>query len=82
MLGLAPHSFGQTFYRSALGSLGEHFGVTSRHNVFAFQLLSLAAFGGGRPVETRMLSDIAVRMSMEMGIHLAVSIHLGRLGHG
>ena len=69
-LGLPPNAFGIHFYNSAMSSLGQHIGKLSRENIFGFLLLSLGAFGRGQLVEMRMLIDLAVRMSLDMGLHM------------
>ena len=53
-----------------MSALGFNLGVTSRESIGAFLLLSIAAHGHGKEVDMRMLNGLAVKMCLEMGLHL------------
>ena len=75
MPNLSPHQFGQVFFDRAMSALGANLGITSKESIASFLLLSLAALGHGKEVEMRMLNGLAVKMCIEMGLHLVSSLH-------
>ncbi len=76
---LQPHTYGQVFYNQAMSLVGLNLGVPSRETILAFALLSLAAFGHGSDLQVRMSSGIAVRLCMEMGLHLVGVYFVGQV---
>ncbi|ORY23108.1 hypothetical protein BCR39DRAFT_549856 [Naematelia encephala] len=70
---LQPHTYGQVFYEKAISLVGSSMGVPSRENIFAFVLLTLAAFGNDSEVQVGILAGIAVRLTLQMDLHLKPS---------
>ncbi|ORX35689.1 fungal-specific transcription factor domain-domain-containing protein [Kockovaella imperatae] len=70
-LHLAPHLYGQVFYDRAMMSIGSQSGTPSRETVTALLLLSFAAFGLGRDVDSKMWRKMSIELALEMGLHLA-----------
>lgn len=67
---LQPYEYGNVFYSRAKQLLGSTLGVPSREAVAAFILLAHMGFAADSECEVWMMTGLAVRMSIDMGLHL------------
>ena len=67
---LKPHEYGNPFFRNAKDMLGSMLGLPSRETVMALVLLCHAGFGNDSEAEEWMFAGMAVRMAIDLGLHL------------
>lgn len=67
---LEPHEYGKVFYARAKAMVGSMLGFPSREAIAAFVLLAHMGFSEDSESEVWMFTGLAVRMSLDFGLHL------------
>lgn len=67
---LQPHEYGKVFYARAKAMVGTMLGFPSREAIIAFVLLAHLGFSEDSESEVWMFTGLAVRMSVDFGLHL------------
>lgn len=67
---LQPHEYGKVFYARAKAMVGTMLGFPSREAIVAFVLLAHLGFSEDSESEVWMFTGLAVRMSVDFGLHL------------
>lgn len=68
--GLKPHEYGNVFAARAKGLLASMLAVPSRDTVVALVLMAHVGFGNDSESEEWMFTGMAVRMAIDLGLHL------------
>ncbi|ORY29983.1 fungal-specific transcription factor domain-domain-containing protein [Naematelia encephala] len=67
---LEPHAYGNVFHNRAKALLGAMLAVPSRETVQAFILLAHTGFANDSESEVWMMTGLAVRMALDLGLHI------------